>query len=111
VPGEELERGIHGVLERTPDPPRRVLVVTDSLAIGSAWRLDAGIEHVPGPGERQAELAGVGYEEFLRRRLALVLAHRPRFRRVLTVGAVPDELVAACAAPARRRGRLLARTR
>ena len=67
-------------------PPNRVLVVTDSLAIGEVWRAGTGVEHIPGPGERQAELSGVDYDEFRRRRLDLILAHRPRPPRVLEVG-------------------------
>jgi hypothetical protein len=43
-----------------------------------------GVEYVPGQGERQAEFAGGAYEEFLERRLELILAERPRVRRTLT---------------------------
>ena len=43
-------------------------MVTDSLAaLGALRALGVGVEHVPGPGERQAELAGGAYEEFLGR--------------------------------------------
>jgi UDP:flavonoid glycosyltransferase YjiC (YdhE family) len=81
--GEELERGVSEALEQTPDSPERTLVVTDSLELGRLRGLGVGVEHVPAPGERQAELAGGDYEEFLRRRLELILAERPRPRRVL----------------------------
>jgi hypothetical protein len=41
---------------------------------------------VPGPGEAQARVAGGNYHEFLSRRLALILAERPRPRRALAIG-------------------------
>ena len=107
VEGEELERGVGAALEQTPDPPKRVLVVTDSLAIGSLRRAGVAVEHVPGPDERQVALAGGDYGPFLRRRLGLILAQRPRFRRALAVGEVPDDLLAAATARPRRRARLL----
>jgi spore coat polysaccharide biosynthesis predicted glycosyltransferase SpsG len=81
--GDELERGVSEALARTPDPPPKVLVVTDSLELGRLRALGVGVEHVPAPGERQPELAGGEYDGFLRRRLALILAERPRPRRVL----------------------------
>jgi spore coat polysaccharide biosynthesis predicted glycosyltransferase SpsG len=81
--GEALERGVSEAVEQTPDPPERTLVVTDSLELGRLRRLGVGVEHVPAPGERQAQLAGGEYEAFLRRRLELILAERPRPRRVL----------------------------
>ncbi len=68
----------------TPDPPERVLVVTDSLAIGSLRRRGVAVEHVPAANERQAALAGGDYGPFLRRRLgadprpAAALPARPR---------------------------------
>ena len=107
VEGDELERGVRAALERVSDPPERVLVVTDSLAIGSLRRAGVAVEHVPAPGERQAALAGGDYGSFLRRRLGLVLAQRPRFRRAMAVGEVPDDLLAAAMARPRRRARLL----
>jgi hypothetical protein len=107
VDGDGLERGVDDALERIPDPPRRVLVVTDSLAIGSLRRAGVAVEHVPGPHERQPALAGGDYGAFLRRRLGLILARRPRLRRALAVGEVPDGLLAAATARPRRRARLL----
>ncbi len=80
------EPEILAAVEHAEDPPERILVVADSLAIGAAWRAGTGVEHVPGPGERQAELSGLGYGEFRRRRLELILAHRPRMRDVIDVG-------------------------
>jgi UDP:flavonoid glycosyltransferase YjiC (YdhE family) len=101
------EGAIRDALQRASDPPERVLVVTDSLAIGEVWRAGTGVEHVPGPGERQAAFAGGDYEDFRRRRVALILAHRPRFRRALAAGDVPEDLIEASTAPSRRRARLL----
>jgi spore coat polysaccharide biosynthesis predicted glycosyltransferase SpsG len=82
--GDELERGVAAALADTPDPPQKVLVVTDSLELGRLRALGVGVEYVPAAGERQAHLAGGGYEDFLRRRLELILAERPRPRRVLS---------------------------
>ena len=66
------------------------LVVTDSLALGPLRALGVGIEHVPGRAERQPELAGGTYEDFLRRRLDLILAERPKPRRtVVAPGGAP----------------------
>ena len=42
-------RGVDEALRGIPDPPQRVLVVTDSLAIGSLRRAGVAVEHVPGP--------------------------------------------------------------
>ena len=53
-------------LARTPDPPGRVLVVTDSLEFGPLLRAGVGFEHVPAAGEAQAQLAGGDYHSFLR---------------------------------------------
>ncbi|MGH2925435.1 MAG: glycosyltransferase, partial [Solirubrobacterales bacterium] len=74
--GEELERAVVDALRETPDPPERVLAVTDSTAIGVLRRLGVAVEQVPARGSRQAELAGGPYEPFLRKRLGLVLARR-----------------------------------
>ena len=52
------EPAIRDALNRARQPPERVLLVTDSLAIGDVWRAGTGVEHVPAAGERQAELAG-----------------------------------------------------
>ncbi len=105
--GEELERATTDALVQTPDPPERVLVVTDSLAIGMLRRLGVAVEQVPGAGTRQAELAGGSYEAFLRRRLGLVLLRRPRLRRALAVGEVPSGLLSAATERPKRRARLL----
>jgi len=86
VADDALERELEGALSRTPDPPPRVLVITDSLEFAPLLRAGVGFEHVPGPGEAQARLAGGDYHAFLSRRLALILAERPRPRRVLAVG-------------------------
>jgi hypothetical protein len=101
------EGAIRGALGRAAEPPERILLVTDSLAIGDVWRAGTGVEHVPGAGERQAELAGTDYAEFRRRRLGLILAGRPRLGRAIAVGEVPGDLVAAATAPRRHRARLL----
>jgi hypothetical protein len=107
VGGDELERRVAAALVEAPDPPERVLVVTDSLELGALRRLGAGVEAVPAEGERQPELAGGDYESFFRRRLGTILAQRPRLRRAIPIGEVPDELVAAATARPRRRARLL----
>jgi hypothetical protein len=101
------EAAIRDALNRAQEAPERVLLVTDSLAIGEVWRAGTGVEHVPAAGERQAELAGGDYAEFRRRRLGLILAGRPRFRNVLTAGEVPPGLVDAATARPHRRARLL----
>jgi UDP:flavonoid glycosyltransferase YjiC (YdhE family) len=101
------EREILDAIEGAQDPPERILVVTDSLAIGEVWRAGTGVEHIPGPGERQAALAGLDYDAFRRRRLGLILRHRPRLRRVVEVGEVPADLRDAVTAPPGRRTRLL----
>jgi UDP:flavonoid glycosyltransferase YjiC (YdhE family) len=97
---QELERGITEALQEVQS--ERALIVTDSLEIRNVWRLGVGLEHIPAAGEPQAELAGVGYPAFARRRLDLILAHRPRSRRVIAVGDVPDDLRAAALARARK---------
>jgi len=94
VPEGALERELEGALARTPDPPGRVLVITDSLEFGPLLRAGVGFEHVPGPGEAQAQLAGGDYHAFLSRRVALVLAERPRPRRALTIGETGSDLLA-----------------
>jgi hypothetical protein len=103
------EKEILEAIERAEDPPERVLVVTDSLAIGQVWRAGTGVEHIPGPGEPQAELSNYEYEEFRRRSLGLILAHRPRLQRAVGVGTVPAGLRKAVLARQGRRWRLLTR--
>ena len=102
------EAAVRDALNRAEELPERVLVVTDSLALGDVWRAGTGVEHIPASGERQAELAGADYQEFRRRRLGLILAGRPRFRRAIPAGDVPDELIAVATSPRRIRARLLA---
>jgi hypothetical protein len=82
--GERTPAAVREALARTPDEPRRVLVVTDSFEFAALRELGVGFEHVPPPGARQAELAGVPYEDFRRRRVELVLAERPQPRRTLS---------------------------
>ncbi len=93
-PEGALERELEGALARTPDPPGRVLVITDSLEFAPLLRAGVGFEHVPGPGEAQAQLAGGDYHAFLSRRLALILAERPRPRRALAIGDTGADLLA-----------------
>jgi UDP:flavonoid glycosyltransferase YjiC (YdhE family) len=81
-----LERELPGALERTPDPPERVLVVTDSLELAPLRRAGVAFEHVPARGQMQALVGGDDYDSFLRRRLSLILAERPRPRRALAIG-------------------------
>lgn len=93
APGE-LESALGEALAATSDPPERVLVVTDSLEFGPLLRAGVGFEHVPARGERQAQLAGGDYHDFLRRRLALILAERRRPRRMLAIGEAGEQLLA-----------------
>jgi hypothetical protein len=101
------EAAVKDAIARAAEPPERILLVTDSLAIGDVWRAGTGVEHIPAAGERQAALAGGDYAVFRRRRLRLMLAGRPRFRNAIPVGDVPPELVDAATAAPRRRARLL----
>jgi len=101
------EGAVLGAIRGAQDPPERVLVVTDSLAIGEAWRAGTGVEHIPGPDEPQVALSGLDYDEFRRRRLGLILAHRPRLRHAIDLGEVPADLHEAVLAPPRRRAGLL----
>ena len=81
---DEAPAAVEAALVEAGEPPQRTLVVTDALAaLGSIRALGVGVEHVPGAGSRQAQLAGGPYEEFLRRRLELITAERPRARAVV----------------------------
>ena len=82
------------VLSRTPDAPERVLVVSDSLELSGMRRAGVGHEHVPGPDDPQAVLAGAPYPEFVRRRLELIMAERRRPRRLVAVGAQAASVLA-----------------
>ena len=84
IPEDELPAALMAALAEADEPPERTLVATDSLTLGALRELGVGIEHVPARGSRQAELADVPYEEFLRRRLELIRAERPRGLRVLS---------------------------
>ena len=92
---EAVEAAVADALKRTPDPPERVLVVTDALELGALRRLGVGHEHLPAPDDVQAALSGTPYEDFARRRLELILAERPRPRRMLAAGDRGRELLAA----------------
>jgi hypothetical protein len=81
-------------LATTPDSPGRVLVVTDSLELAPLRRAGVAFEHVPPPGSGQAAAAGGVYDSFLRRRLELILAERPRPRRRIAIGTRSDHLLA-----------------
>jgi UDP:flavonoid glycosyltransferase YjiC (YdhE family) len=89
-----MKAALAKALERTPDPPERVLVATDSLELAVLRGAGVGHEHVPAPGEAQAQLAGVDYEDFAAARLRLILAERRRPRRVLAVGDPAEEVLA-----------------
>jgi hypothetical protein len=81
---DQVVAAVESALAEAGEDPRRTLVITDALgALGAIQALGVGLEHVPGPGSRQAELAGVPYEDFLRRRLELILAERPEPRMVV----------------------------
>lgn len=91
LPGERVAPAVREALADTSEEPGRVLAITDALdALAELRALGVGVEHVPARGERQAELAGGGYEAFVRRRVELILAERPRPRRVLVApGSAP----------------------
>ncbi len=103
----EVQHRVSAALAEIGDPPQRVLVVTDSIRIGALRALGVAVEQVPAAGERQAQLAGGDYGSFLRRRLGLILAQRPRLRRAIAIGEVPPGLLDAATARPRRRARLL----
>jgi len=68
-------------IEAGGEGSEHTLVVTDALsALGEIRALGVGVEHVPRRGSRQAELAGESYETFLRARLQLIRAERPKPR-------------------------------
>jgi UDP:flavonoid glycosyltransferase YjiC (YdhE family) len=80
----DVPDAVRSVLAQIPERPERALAITDQLAALPGLRaLGVGIEHVPAAGSRQAELAGMPYERFVRRRLELIAAERPRPRRTL----------------------------
>lgn len=81
-----IETVIADGLARTPDPPERVLFVTDSLELGALREAGVGHEHVPARAEAQPALAGEPYDAFARRRFELILAERRRPKRVIAVG-------------------------
>jgi UDP:flavonoid glycosyltransferase YjiC (YdhE family) len=89
--GEGAAESVRAALAESGEEPARTLVVTDALAeLGAIRALGVGVEHVPGRGSRQAELAGGAYEDFLRRRLELIRAERPVPRRVVVApGSAP----------------------
>jgi len=84
IPEDALPSALMAALAEADEPPERTLVVTDSLALGALRELGVGIEHVPARSSRQHQIADVPYEEFLRRRLELIRAERPRGLRVLS---------------------------
>ena len=90
IADDAIPAAVAAALEESGEEPARTLVVTDSLALGQLRGLGVGIEHVPGRAERQPELAGGTYEDFVRRRLELILAERPEPRRtVVAPGGAP----------------------
>jgi UDP:flavonoid glycosyltransferase YjiC (YdhE family) len=107
VDSAELEQALLRTLRDTPDPPERVLVITDCLNFGALRRAGVGYEHIPARGELQPKLAGGDYEQFARERLALILAGRPAVRRVLAIGGVDPALVQLASASRRARQGLL----
>jgi UDP-N-acetylglucosamine--N-acetylmuramyl-(pentapeptide) pyrophosphoryl-undecaprenol N-acetylglucosamine transferase len=87
-----LERELPKTLATTPDPPARVLVVTNSLELAPLRRAGVAFEHVPARGSAHATAAGGGYDSFLRRRLELILAERPRPRHIVSIGEASEAL-------------------
>ncbi len=92
-PGE-LESELPGVLASTPDPPDRVLVVTNSLELAPLRRAGVAFEHVPAATDVASIVGTDDYDSFLRRRLALILAERPAPRRSIAVGAAGRAVLA-----------------
>jgi hypothetical protein len=81
VPADDVVAAVGEAIAEAGQPPERTLVVTDALGqLGALRALGTGVEHVPAAGSRQAELAGGSYDEFVRRRLELIRAERPRAR-------------------------------
>jgi hypothetical protein len=84
IDADDVPAAVEAALAEAGEAPERTVVVTDALgALGALRALGVGVEHVPGRGSRQAELAGMPYEQFLRRRLELIGAERPRPRAVV----------------------------
>jgi UDP:flavonoid glycosyltransferase YjiC (YdhE family) len=83
IADEQIAAAVRAAIAEAGEDPERTLVVTDSLALGPLRELGVGVEHVPARAERQPELAGGPYEDFLRGRLELILAERPEPRRVV----------------------------
>jgi UDP:flavonoid glycosyltransferase YjiC (YdhE family) len=80
---------IRAAVAEAGERPERTLVVTDSLtALGELRNLGVGVEHIPAANSRQAELAGGTYDDFVKARLDLIRAERPKPRRVV-VAPVP----------------------
>jgi hypothetical protein len=90
--GPELDRELHAALERIGVPPEQVLVITDRLDFATLLAAGVGFEHLPAATSRQADLAGAPTEAFLRQRIALIAAHRPRPHHVIPLGNVPPHL-------------------
>ena len=81
---DEVTGAVEAAIAEAGEEPRRVVVVTDALAaLGELRALGVGVEHLPGRGSRQAELAGGDYERFRSRRLELIRAERPEPRRIV----------------------------
>ncbi len=89
-----LARELPKTLTGTPDPPARVLVVTNSLELAPLRRAGVAFEHVPARGSPLATAGGEVYDSFLRRRLDLILAERPRPRRRLAIGQTSETVLA-----------------
>jgi UDP:flavonoid glycosyltransferase YjiC (YdhE family) len=86
----DVVEAVRAAIAEGGEEPRRTLVVTDALgSLGDLRGLGTGIEHVPAAGSRQTELAAVGYDDFLGRRLELIRAERPAMRIVVARGGLP----------------------
>ena len=84
VPPDELVDAVEAAIAEAGEPAARTLVVTDALgALGELRALGVGVEHLPAADSRQAEMEGSDYETFMRDRLALIRAERPRARKVV----------------------------
>jgi len=98
---EDLSTPLAAALEQAGERPERALVLTDSLDFAALLALGVGFEQLPASGGRQVALAGGDYERLAAERVRLILAGRPRPRRVVMLGDVP-EAVRAAPQPSRR---------
>lgn len=86
LPSDRHRAEVESAIAASGEEPARILVVTDRLEFAHLLAAGVGFEHVPGADSAQARVAGVAYERFRERRIELILARRPRPRRVVELG-------------------------